>query len=92
MEKANQDYLEHLWLAVNGELMDPGDIPDEFAPGKPCDLLYGEVTDARLRLAERTGIDFEDRDLLTIIEGLEKIGKYCAFAMYQYGEQHREMP
>ena len=64
------------------------DIPCEFDEGKPCEALYGRVCDARLRLAERTGIGFEDRDLLEIIESLEEIGKLCALRMYDYGARY----
>lgn len=76
--------LETLWLRINGHLADQGDVPNEFADGAPCDVLYGRVCDARLRLSERTGIDFEDRDVLEIIESLEKIGERCAFRMVEY--------
>ena len=76
--------LETLWLRINGHLVDQGDVPNEFADGAPCDLLYGMVCDARERLSERTGIDFEDRDVLAIIEALEEIGRRCAFSMVEY--------
>jgi len=49
-------------------------------------MLYQKVCDARLRLSERAGIDFEDRDLLEIIESLEEIGKICALKMFDYGK------
>lgn len=61
------------------------ETPCEFDEGKPCDLLYQRVCEARKRIAERTGIDFEDRDLLTMVEGLEEIGKVLALKMYGYG-------
>lgn len=60
-------------------------IPCEFDDGKPCSELYGRVCDARLRIAERTGIDFEDRDLLEIVECMEKIAEICALKMFDYG-------
>ena len=53
-------------------------VENEFAEGKPCARLYGRVTDARLRLSERTGIDFEDRDILEIIQSMEEIAK-CGY-------------
>ncbi len=77
--------VEELWLKVIGAHSEPGDIPSEFDERKPCDILYSNMTDARLRLCERTGIDFEDHDLLEIIESLERIGKLCALRMYDYG-------
>lgn len=64
------------------------EIPYEFDEGKPCEELYGKVCDARLRLAERTGIDFEDRDVLEIVECMEKIAEICALKMYDYGVQY----
>lgn len=60
-------------------------IPCEFDDGKPCDLLYEKVCNARERIAERTGLDFEDRDLLEMVEGMEEIGKVLALKMYEYG-------
>lgn len=61
------------------------EIPCEFDEGKPCDLLYQKVCEARERIAERTGIDFEDRDLLAMVEGLEEVGKVLAMKMFEYG-------
>lgn len=61
-------------------------VENEFADGTQCSMLYQKVCDARLRLSERTGIDFEDRDLLEMIESLEEIGKICALKMFDYGK------
>lgn len=61
------------------------EIPCEFDEGKSCDLLYQKVCEAREHIAERTGLDFEDRDLLAMVEGLEEIGKILALKMYDYG-------
>lgn len=65
-------------------------VENEFADGKRCSQLYGKVTCARLRLSERTGIDFEDRDVMDIIESLEEIGKICALKMFDYGKLHMD--
>lgn len=79
---------EQIYERMTVQLVRPDpEIPCEFDSGKPCDVLYGKVTDARLRLCERTGLDFEDRDLLDIIEGLERIGKICALKMFDYGKR-----
>lgn len=59
-------------------------IENEFAEGKPCDILYERVTAARERLCERVGIDFEDADVLEIITCLEEIAEICAMKMYHY--------
>lgn len=60
-------------------------IPCEFDDGKPCAKLYDKVCAARERIAERTGLDFEDHDLLTIVENMEEMSRILALKMYEYG-------
>ena len=80
---------EQIYERMTVQFIDPDpEIPCEFDEGRPCDELYGRVCDARLRLAERTGIGFEDRDVLEIVENLEEIGKICALKMYDYGARY----
>lgn len=50
--------------------------------------LYGRTCDARMRIAARTGLDFEDRDLLEIVECMEEIAKICGLKMYEYGVKY----
>lgn len=78
-EPITQEEFDLLWLRVNGQLTEQGGVPNLFAEDAACDRLYEAVTRARLRLVSRTGIDFEDSDLLDIIRGLEEIGRLCAF-------------
>lgn len=75
----SQEEFDLLWMRLNGQHVDQGDVPNLFADGSPCDRLYDCATRARLRLAQRTGIDFEDHDLLDLISSLEEIGHQCAF-------------
>lgn len=70
-----------IYRSITGQLVP---IEDEFADGKPCSLLYHKVEEARERLCKRTGIDFEDSDILEIISGMEKIAEICALKMYHY--------
>ena len=80
---------EQIYERMTVQFTEPDpEIPCEFDEGKPCDKLYAQACDARLRLCERTGLDFEDRDLLDIIEGLEEIGKLCALKMFDYGGRY----
>lgn len=80
---------EEIYECMTVQFTEPDpEIPCEFDEGRPCDELYGRVCDARLRLSERTGIGFEDRDVLEIIESLEEIGKICALKMYDYGARY----
>lgn len=59
-------------------------VENEFEPGGACMEAYGEVYKARERLAERTGIDFEDEDVMTIIRNMEEIARICSYKMYDY--------
>ena len=83
-EPITKEEFDLLWLRLNGQLADQGDVPNLFIDGSPCDQLYDCVTRARLRLAQRTGICFEDHDLLELISGLEEIGRLCAFQAANY--------
>ena len=78
-----------IYREITGQLIP---IEDEFADGKSCSLLYEKVTDARERLCKRTGIDFEDADLLEMISGMEKIAEICALRMYHYALQWGDIP
>lgn len=73
-------------MTVQFTTPDP-DIPCEFEDGRPCAGLYERVCDARERIAQRTGLDFEDTDLLTMAEGLEEIGKTLALKIYEYSRK-----
>lgn len=59
-------------------------VEDEFQEGKPCELLYGRMYDARERLCERLGVE-EDEDIETIINSMEDIARILALKMYEYG-------
>ena len=62
-------------------------IPYEFDDGKPCMEFYSRICEARERISERTGIDFEDQDIMEIVECMEEIAKICALKMYDYGSR-----
>ena len=76
---------EEIYSQMRGQYTVPTPIPCEFEEGKPCWTLYSRVCDARERISRRTGIGFEDRDMMEIVEGLEEIGRLCALKMYEYG-------
>lgn len=77
---------EEIYSYMTASFVEPNpDIPFEFEEGSPCMELYGRVCDARVRIAERTGLEFEDRDMLEIIECMEEISKICGLKMYEYG-------
>lgn len=77
---------EELWLKVMGMHAQPDGIPSEFEEGSPCMKLYDRIDDARVRLCERFGIDFEDPDMLEILNCEDEICKLVGCRMYRYGE------
>lgn len=82
---------EQIYERMTVQFTEPDpEIPCEFDNGRLCAELYGQVCDARLRLAERTGIGFEDRDLMDMIENMEAIAKLCALRMYDYGARYEQ--
>lgn len=74
---------EEIYAQMTGTTEDC--ISDEFQPGGACYDYYAKVYAARERLAERTGIDFEDADIMEIIVNMEEIAKICSYKMYDYG-------
>lgn len=77
-----EDVYEH--MAMQFITPDPT-IPCEFDDGRPCAELYEQASATRERIAVRTGLDFEDTDLLALIEKMEELGKVLALKMFDYG-------
>lgn len=80
---------QEIYERMTIQFIDPDpEIEFEFGDGKPCWELYDKMSDARMRLAERTGIDYDDKDMVTIISCMEQIAKICALKMYDYGTRY----
>ena len=68
--------------------------PEAAAPGVECIALEGtpyanawqELMDARMRLAKRFGIEFEDEDLERIMEAVAVIEREAALAVFRLRE------
>lgn len=88
-EPITHEEFDLLWLRLNGQLADQGDVPNLFLDGSPCDQFTGCVNRARQRLSERTGISYEDHDLLEIVRGMEEISQRCAYQAANYVLSHR---
>lgn len=59
-------------------------VKNEFEDGSDCQKLLEEIYVARLRLLERLNTE-EDKDILEIVEGYEKLCRFLAYKMYEYG-------
>lgn len=80
------DKINGFLTEENPSLPDQSLIEDEFADGKECCLLYEGVYQAGRNLCERLGED-EDKDVETILNGMEKITRVIAMKMYEYGSR-----
>ena len=78
---------EELWRKLMGLHADPQGVPSEFEEGKECALLYDRIDAARHRLCQRLGMEFEDGDLVEILNCEEAICKQVACKMYEYGRK-----
>lgn len=72
------------WNLIDFPVAESEIVENEYAEGKLCEQLYQEVSDAAQRLYDRLGRD-EDRDVVTIIMNLLKIGEIQGLKMYDYG-------
>ena len=72
--------LEHI------SLVEDIGIEDEFSENRECEQLYGEVYNAKLRLAEKLGED-EDADVEQIINCMSKISRILSLKMYDYASE-----
>ena len=79
---------KRIYETLMGRLLPNAQVPgieNMFEPGKECDLLYEQVYDAGVRLAERLGVDGEDRDVELIINNLLRICEAVGHEMYRCG-------
>ncbi len=60
-------------------------VENEYAEGKLCEQLYGEIYDCSLRLCERLGAGESDRDVERIINAFFDIQERLCMKMYDYG-------
>ena len=69
--------VDLIYLSMMGELVQPLDgIPNAFATGQPCHMLYQKIYAARCRLCDRLGVE-EDADLESILDCfLRSIGSF----------------
>ncbi len=78
-DKINGFLADGIYFMLEGTF-----IEDEFAEGKECCVLYESVYQAKQNLCSRLEED-ENRDIETILDGMEKITRLMAMKMYDYG-------
>ena len=84
----DENEIENIYLTMQGDF--PNSPPEEqvvnlYADGNVCDILYGEMFDAKLRVMEKLGNMDEDSDLEEMIYVLTQIARVEAFEMFRYG-------
>ena len=80
--------VDLIYLSMMGELVQPLDgIPNAFATGQPCHMLYQKIYAARCRLCDRLGVE-EDADLESILDCFFEINRELCLRMYHLGTEH----
>ena len=76
-----------LWEKVMGIRTRDGEIEDLFEEGKPCDVLYERLFEAKERILLKLGLD-ECRDMEEILCCEDEICMYVALRMFDYGVEY----
>lgn len=78
---------EWIYYTMMGEMEIPfPGVEDEFAEGRTCGNLYGEVFNANMSLCDRLGAE-EDPDVETIINDFLTINRELCLKMFEYGKR-----
>ena len=81
--------FEEIYASLTGQALTqyrtPG-VPDAFRDGSLCCSEYEKVYEARCRLEARLGCQ-DDRDLATILDGMERIQKELCLQIYLLGKK-----
>lgn len=90
------DQLDKLFQSIYGDLNGayisptaPFPVEDAFAERTPCNVLYREVFDCKVRLNDRLNED-EDPDIEKIIDNLLEIAEILSKKMFEYGVKVQE--
>ena len=87
------ELLDDIYFTLTGQLIPEAEIPgieNAFAEGEECDIILGDIYDARDALLERLGIVGEDRDLEIMVSGYERMLKMIGQKMFLLGMTFRE--
>ena len=80
--------MDLIYLSMMGELVQPLEgIPNAFAAGEPCQMLYQQIYEAKCRLCDRLGED-EDADVECILDRFFEINRELCLRMYHLGLEH----
>lgn len=80
---------EKVYLSMLGELTEPvPGVRNAFAPGQPCERLYRQIYEAKVRLCEQLGEE-ENDDLETILDCFFEINRQMCLRMYRLGRLRR---
>ena len=80
--------MDLIYLSMMGELVQPLEgIPNAFAAGEPCQMLYQQIYEAKCRLCDQLGED-EDSDVEYILDCFFEINRELCLRMYHLGLEH----
>ncbi len=79
------DLVNGYWDLTHFPVAESEFVMNEFAEGSFCNKAYGNVLEAYNRLCSRLACGFEDNDVEIILNEMNRISKYIAIKMFQYG-------
>ena len=86
MKKSND--FEAIYETLIGQRIPEAAVPGVeciAVPGSPYAAAWETIMEARLSLARRFGMDFEDQDLERIMDAVSVIEREAAKGMFRYG-------
>ena len=80
------EMAEFVYESLIGELVDPlKGIENAFAPGRFCEMQYGNVLSSYERLCDRLGMVDEDGDVEQIVDSMLSIQRVLCLKMFELG-------
>lgn len=76
-----------LWEKIMGIRVRSDETEDLFEEGKPCDVLYERIFDAKQRILSELGLE-ECRDMEEILNCEDSICMHVAIRMFDYGVEY----
>ena len=87
------DIFEEVYDSAKGELLEEFRLDwvrNQFTPGSPCDLAYGEMLDAYARLRDRLGVGDEDPDVEIMRDCQDRITYQLCRELFRSGMVYQQ--
>ena len=89
----SEEFINLVYDTLAGLTAEPHCLPgveNAFAPGAPCDTLYLQAYEARLRICQRLGVD-SDPDMEFLFHNMEEISRILGCKMFACGAEFQRV-